>query len=65
MRDIAIVIAEKEGGLEAVLEDSGYSIIPGTVRQFTSLTTFSDNTSKVFGTIKTGESGWIALAEYA
>ena len=65
MNNIAIVIAEKEGGLQAVLQESGYTIIPETVRQFTSLTTYSDGPSKIFGTIKTGKSGWIALAEYA
>lgn len=63
MSDIAIVIAETEGGLQAVLQGSGYTTINGTEREFTSLTTCSDIASKTFGTIKTGKSGWIALAE--
>lgn len=63
MSDIAIVIAEKEGGLQAVLQGSGYTIIAGTEREFMSLTTCSDVPSKTFGTIMTGKSGWIALAE--
>jgi hypothetical protein len=64
MSDIAIVVAEKEGGLEAVLEGTDYTIIEETKRQFTSLTTICDVSSKTFGAIMTGESGWIALAEH-
>jgi hypothetical protein len=64
MSDIAIVIAKKEGGLDAALKDSGYKIIAGTKRNFTSLTTLPDVPSKGFGHIDTGESGWMALAEY-
>jgi hypothetical protein len=63
MSDIAVVIAEKEGGLDAVLEETGYKIIAGTERNFTSLTTYPDVFSKRFGHIDTAESGWIALAE--
>lgn len=65
MSDIAIVIAKKEGGLDAVLQGSGYKIIAGTKRNFTSLTTYSDGPSTRFGHVDTGESGWMALAEQA
>ena len=64
MSDIAIVIAEKRGGLQAVLNGSGYKIIAGTEREFTSLTTYTDVTLMDFGHIDTGESGWLALAEH-
>lgn len=64
MSDIAIVIAKKEGGLDAALVDSGYEMIAGTKREFTSLTTCSDGPSTCFGHIDTGESGWMALAEH-
>lgn len=63
MSDITIVIAKTEGGLDAVLKDSGYKIIAGTQRKFSSLTTYSDGPSTCFGHIDTGESGWLALAE--
>lgn len=63
MSDITIVVAKKEGGLVAVIKGSGYKIIPGTEREFTSLTTFSDGPSTRFGFIDTGEPGWMALAE--
>lgn len=63
MSDIAIVIAKTQGGLTAVLNNSGYKIIAGTEREFTSLTTYSDGPSTSFGHIDTAESGWIALAE--
>ena len=64
MSDITIVIAKKRGGLDAVLDGSGYQIIAGTEREFTSLTTYSDGPSTRFGHIDTSESGWVALAEY-
>jgi len=64
MSDIAIVIAKKEGGLDAVLKGSGFKIIAGTEREFTSLTTYSDGPSTCFGHIDTAESGWMALAEH-
>jgi hypothetical protein len=64
MRDITIVIAKEKGGLYAVLKGSGYKIIAGTEREFTSLTTYSDGPSTCFGHIDTAESGWIALAEH-
>jgi hypothetical protein len=64
MSDIAIVIAKTQGGLIAVLEESGYTIIAGTEREFTSLTTYSDGPSTCFGHIDTAESGWMALAEH-
>lgn len=65
MSDIAIVIAENEGGLDAVLKasGSGYKIIAGTKRKFTSLITCPDVDSIRFGHIDTDESGWVALAE--
>lgn len=64
MSDIAIVIAKKEGGLDAAIEDSGYTIIAGTKRKFTSLATLTDIPLKGFGHIDIGESGWMALAEH-
>jgi hypothetical protein len=64
MSDIAIVIAKKKGGLIAVLKGSGYKIIAGTERKFTSLTTYSDGPSTRFGHIDTAEPGWLALAEH-
>jgi hypothetical protein len=65
MSDIALVIAQKEGGLDAVIAGTEYTIIPGTTRRFDSLTTYSDGPSTKFGYIDTGEPGWIALAEHA
>lgn len=64
MSDIAIVVAKEEGGLVAVIKGSGYKIIAGTEREFTSLTTYSDGPSTRFGFIDTAESGWMALAEH-
>ena len=63
MSEFVIVIAKTEGGLDAVIRGSGYKIIAGTKREFTSLTTFSDGPSTRFGNIDTGESGWMAIAE--
>lgn len=64
MSDIAIVIAKKEGGLDVVIKGSGYKIIAGTKREFTSLATYSDGPLTRFGHIDIAESGWMALAEY-
>ena len=64
MSDIAIVIAKKRGGLNAVINGSGYKIIAGTEREYTSLTTYTDGPSTRFGHIDTAESGWLALAEH-
>lgn len=62
MGEIAIVIAENEGGLDSA-KGKGYKIIAGTKREFTSLTTHSDVSSADFGFIDKAKSGWIALAE--
>jgi len=64
MSNIAIVIAGTKGGLNAILKGSGYTIIAGTERAFTSLTTYSDGPSTRFGCIDTAEAGWMALAEH-
>lgn len=63
MSDIVIIIAKKEGGLDAVVNGTGYRIIAGTQREFTSLATHSDPALKLFGKIYIGESGWFAFAE--
>lgn len=63
MSDITIVIAKTQGGLAAVLAGSGYQLIAGSERQFSSLTTYSDGPSTTFGHVDTNESGWIAFAE--
>jgi len=72
MKDIAIVIARSKGALDAVVEDSGYRIIPGTEQEFRSLDTYafaSNDASdcKKFGHINTLEDtqGWIAFAQYS
>lgn len=63
MSDIAVVIAETKGGLDAAIAGTGYMLIVGTARPFNSLTTCTDAPSANFGAIMKGTEGWIALAE--
>lgn len=63
MNEIAIVIAESEGGLDAAL-GQGFAILQGTKRQFSGLTTFADDAlAEDVQLIDTAKSGWIALAK--
>ncbi len=62
MSEIAIVIAEEEADLYAIIEGKNFRIIPETVRQFSGITTYPAHALVGYGQIR-GEAGWIALAE--
>jgi hypothetical protein len=62
MKPHMIVFAKTEGGLNAAVADTGYSIIPETVREFSSLGTFTDADMSNYD-VEIQGAGWVALAE--
>lgn len=63
MADLAVVIADTRGGLDAIAATSRLTLIPETVREFSSLTTFSTPGLTTASHIDTDQKGWVALAE--
>ena len=62
MNRIAIIVAPTEGGLDAVATARGCTLVPGTARQFATLTTYKDPTMAAAGNIDVGAPAWVALA---
>ena len=62
MADIAVLVAENEGALDALAAASALKIIAGTKRPFDSLATFRTPAIKVGADINLPDAGWVALA---
>ena len=64
MNHFAIIVAQDEGTLDIVAQQSDFEIIPGTARYFDTLTTAAD---PIFGNgnvINIDGGGWVALGRY-
>ena len=67
MSEIKIVIADSRGGLDGVAQKQGATVIAGTARPFTSLSThtsagFWPPNKKSDKIVATQKDGWLALA---
>lgn len=63
MSDIAVILADTQGGLAAVADAAGgLQIIDGTVQRFDAIETYSDPMQTPASSISSGKPGWIALA---
>jgi len=62
MSDIAIIVAESEGALDALANASNLQIIDGTRQPYSSLTTYTTPARRGVREIDTADGGWIAFA---
>ncbi len=64
MSEYTILISESEGGLAAVAEQSGCTLVAGTANKFSTLTTRQDVPMSDAGVVRTEKPGWVALGKF-
>ena len=62
MPRVRIILARTEGGLDAVADDAGATIINGTATEHSGLGTNYEPDADPGSTIDNEDAGWIALA---
>jgi hypothetical protein len=63
MANLAIVVGRDREELEAMEREHGLRIIPDSIQEFSSVTTYTSSAMSHAGWIGTNQNGWIALAE--
>lgn len=64
MADLAIIIAQTDAGLDQTAKTANCTILAGTRKSFTSLSTFDDHSLGQIGSISANSSGFLAIAMF-